>query len=81
MNECRRLPIEMKLTLRKLHSALKIVEEVLEAFSKAGENGKRLEAILVTNSGKRDEKPTRIITIWDIPEINSQLKPAKEMRS
>lgn len=55
--------------------------EVLEAFSKAGENGKRLEAILVTNSGKRDESPTQIITIWDIPEINRRLETAREMRS
>ncbi len=55
--------------------------EVLEAFGKAGESGKRLEAILVTDSGKRDEKPTRIITIWDIPEINSRLQTARELRS
>ena len=45
--------------------------EVVDAFVEASNAGKKLEAILVTEGGSRKGFPMQIITIWDIPAINS----------
>lgn len=48
--------------------------EVLDLFSKANENGRKLEAIIITQNGKKKEKPLGIITVWDIPKILKKLR-------
>lgn len=47
--------------------------EALEKFQTYERKGKRLEAILITQSGKDSEALLGIITIWDLPKI--QLRP------
>ena len=47
--------------------------EIAASFSEFSALGKRLEAILVTENGKRSETPLQIITIWDIPLISETL--------
>ncbi|MFW9940471.1 MAG: CBS domain-containing protein [Candidatus Thorarchaeota archaeon] len=47
--------------------------EVLEQFNSFEKNGKRLEAILITHSGKKSEKLLGIITIWDLTKIYQNL--------
>ena len=46
------------------------VANALAAFDKFLHHGKRLEAILITNSGSRTETLMGIVTINDIPQLN-----------
>ena len=48
--------------------------EVLDRFRDYERRGKRLEAILITDNGKRTEKLLGIITIWDLPKIHQTLE-------
>lgn len=48
--------------------------EVLEIFQSAILSGNNLEAVIITDSGKSDEKPLRIFTVWDIPLLEKRLK-------
>lgn len=43
--------------------------QIAETFEIYHRNGKRLDAIIITNSGKMDELPIGIITIYDIGEV------------
>ena len=43
--------------------------DALAAFDDFAQQGKYLDAILITNSGKRDEKPLGIVTTFDIPTL------------
>jgi CBS domain-containing protein len=43
--------------------------EALADFEGFAERGKSLDAILITNSGNRDEKPIGILTTFDIPKL------------
>lgn len=54
---------------KKSSSAYSVIEE----FSNWVSEGKKLEAILITANGKPDEKLLNILTIWDLPMINSKL--------
>jgi len=45
------------------------VIEVLELFEKAMHQGVNLLALMITESGKRNEKPLGIITVADLPKI------------
>jgi predicted transcriptional regulator len=47
--------------------------DVMEKFQKYQKGGKRLEAMLITDSGKLSEKLLGIITIWDLPRIQEKL--------
>lgn len=40
--------------------------DVLNAFTQYEENGNRLEAIIVTESGFHNQKPLGIVTAWDL---------------
>lgn len=46
------------------------LHEVVNIF----ENNKQIDAILITQNGKKDEKLLGIITIWDLIEINKILE-------
>ncbi len=46
------------------------VADGLAAFEKFQRQGKRLEAILITQSGRGTESPLGIVTIHDIPKLN-----------
>jgi len=48
--------------------------EIAASFSEFSALGKRLEAILVTENGRRSETPLQIITIWDLPAISAALQ-------
>ena len=43
--------------------------QIAEAFEIYHRNGKHLDAILITNSGKMDEAPIGIVTIYDLGEV------------
>lgn len=46
------------------------VANALAAFDEFLHRGKRLEAILITNSGRPTETPLGIVTVHDIPKLN-----------
>jgi CBS domain-containing protein len=45
------------------------VFDALGAFEDFTGRGKSLDAILITDSGKRDERPIGIITVFDMPKL------------
>jgi CBS domain-containing protein len=45
------------------------VFDALEAFDDFTHRGKSLDAILITESGKRHEHPLGIVTVFDIPRL------------
>jgi hypothetical protein len=47
--------------------------EALDAFDSYEEEGRRLEAILITEHGKPSQSLLGIITIWDLPKIHQEL--------
>jgi predicted transcriptional regulator len=47
------------------------VFKVLDLFRSHDEEGRRLDAILITNSGKTSEKMLGIISPWDLPRLHS----------
>ncbi len=59
--------------LYKFVSPDKDIFTVYDEFKKAIGGKKRLGAIFVTPSGKKNELPVGIITAWDLPEIESIL--------
>ena len=50
------------------------VFEALQEFQEYERNGKRLEAILITESGWPRESPLGMITVWDLPQIYGELE-------
>jgi CBS domain-containing protein len=48
--------------------------EVLELFQKRNLEGKRIDAILVTHSGKSTESLLGIFTIWDLPRLHKAVE-------
>jgi len=50
------------------------VEEGLSAFERFFVRGKRLEAILITQTGRKTEKPLGIVTIHDIPKLRQAIR-------
>jgi CBS domain-containing protein len=51
--------------------------DVLEAFGRTQEKGKRLAALIITQNGKRGEKPLGIITAWDLMQVHQSLEGKK----
>ncbi len=47
---------------------------LLEEFARFEERGERLDAVLITESGKRSEKLLGIVTIADLPRVLAALK-------
>lgn len=43
--------------------------DVLDYFDQANEKGRRLDALIVSNSGRNDERPLGIITVFDLPKL------------
>ena len=43
-------------------------------FEEAIEKGRRLGALVITKSGKKDELPIGIITAWDLPRIDQYIE-------
>jgi len=48
--------------------------EVQAMFEEAIEKGRRLGALVITKSGKKDELPIGIITAWDLPRIDQYIE-------
>ncbi|MBN2219133.1 MAG: CBS domain-containing protein [Kosmotogaceae bacterium] len=48
--------------------------DIVASFGEFSGLGKRLEAIIVTENGRRSETPLHIITIWDVPTIFAVLQ-------
>src|SRR3989344_1409209 len=57
----------------KFIPANKSIFEIPELFNKAISNNKRLGALLITKTGKKDSKPIGIITAWDLPLIDKYI--------
>lgn len=51
-------------------SETKSIFEVQAMFEEAIRKSQRLGALIITKSGKKDEKPIGIITAWDLPRID-----------
>lgn len=51
-------------------SETKSIFEVQAMFEEAIRRVQRLGALIITKSGKKDEKPIGIITAWDLPRID-----------
>lgn len=51
-------------------SETKSIFEVQAMFEESIRRGQRLGALIITKSGKNDEKPIGIITAWDLPRID-----------
>jgi CBS domain-containing protein len=47
----------------------KTIFEALEAFERFSRDGKSLDAIIVTHSGRQSESPLGIVTIFDFPRL------------
>ena len=45
------------------------VYDAIEMFESSQVRGQRLEALLITDSGKADGKLLGLLTIWDLPEL------------
>ncbi len=45
------------------------VFDALDAFDAFSRRGKSLDAILITESGRRDQTPLGIVTVFDIPQL------------
>lgn len=43
--------------------------QVIEIYNNVVNSGKRFDALLITENGKKDENILGIITSWDIPKI------------
>jgi len=48
--------------------------EVLQLFEDYAGSGRRLEAVLITDSGKPNEKLLGIVTIYDLPDAPKELR-------
>ena len=57
----------------KFMPAKATVPEALAAFEDFQQRGKRLEAILLTNTGRPSEPMRGIVTIHDIPKLNQAI--------
>ena len=53
------------------------VADGLAAFDKFLHRGKRLEAILITNTGRPTEALLGIVTIHDIPKLNQAINESR----
>ncbi|MFN2363067.1 MAG: CBS domain-containing protein, partial [Halarsenatibacteraceae bacterium] len=51
-----------------------LIVDIIDKFEEAQKLGKKLEAIFITNNGKRSEKLLDIVTSWDLPEMYSELE-------
>lgn len=47
--------------------------DILYEFRRQEDNGKKLEAVLVTENGRANERPLGIITVYDLPRIHNIL--------
>jgi len=43
--------------------------DVLEHFDDFTKRGRNLDALIITHSGKINQKPLGIVTVYDLPEI------------
>lgn len=50
--------------------------QVLEHFDDFERRGKRLEAVLITETGKKSEKLLGILTVYDLPKVLSKIQIA-----
>lgn len=57
-----------------------VLAEVIDYFDAAEASGKRLDAILITETGKPTESLLGIITIHDLPKVSRQLRMATSPR-
>ena len=48
--------------------------DVLDAFEKSTLSGQRLDAVLITDTGKKGDLLLGIVTVWDIPRIIDLVK-------
>ncbi len=51
-----------------------LIVDVIDKFEESQKKGKKLEAIFITNSGKKSEKLLDILTSWDLPEMYAELE-------
>lgn len=47
----------------------KVVAEIIDLFEQTVRSGRQLDAVIVTESGDRNEKPLGILTSFDLPQL------------
>jgi hypothetical protein len=53
----------------------RLVADVLAFFAAATTEGRRLEAVIVTDTGEANERPVGIVTIQDLPSLYMLVAP------
>jgi predicted transcriptional regulator len=51
----------------------KTIYDLEDVFEEAFDNNDKLEAVLITQSGKRSQKPIGIVTSWDLVQIDQTI--------
>ena len=68
-------PVEQVLLHREEDSAYQFVArktpiaDVVALFDRTAHSGKSLDAVIITHSGKPDQKPLHILTVYDLPRL------------
>jgi len=51
-----------------------LIVDVIDRFEEAQKQGRKLEAIFITDNGSKTEKLLDILTSWDLPEMYAELE-------
>lgn len=68
------LDYEEESSLYEFISRDRLIVDVIDMFEETQRQGRKLEAIFITNSGRKSEKLLDIVTSWDLPEMYSELE-------
>lgn len=68
------LDYEQESSVYEFISKETLIVDVIDMFEESQKQGKHLEALFITESGKKSEKLLDIITSWDLPEMYSELE-------
>ena len=68
-------PVEQVLLYREEDSIYQFISrktpiaDVVALFDRTAHGGKSLDAVIITHSGKPDQKPLQILTVYDLPQL------------
>ena len=63
------LPHQEKTSVHDFLSDKETVFKAIQTFNRHSDSGKSLDAIILTPSGSKNERPTGIITVFDVPQM------------
>lgn len=68
------LDYEQESSVYEFISKETLIVDVIDMFEESQKQGRHLEALFITENGKKSEKLLDIITSWDLPEMYSELE-------